>query len=50
MITLAKVERHPGELCPRVGFDPLRGSSVINLARSAERVVAFYNRRGTCEQ
>jgi hypothetical protein len=31
-------------LYPRVGF------IVTNLARSAERVVAFYNQRGTCEQ
>ncbi len=41
---VAKVEWHPGELCPRVGF------IVTNLVRSAERVVAFYNHRGTCEQ
>jgi hypothetical protein len=41
---VAKVEWHPGELCPRVGF------IVTDLARSAERVVAFYNPRGTCEQ
>jgi hypothetical protein len=41
---VAKVEWHPGELYPRVGF------IVTNLARSAEGVVAFYNRRGTCEQ
>src|SRR5215208_7676597 len=41
---VAKVEWHPGELCPRVGF------IVTNLARSAEGIVAFYNRRGTCEQ
>ena len=41
---VAKVEWHPGELCPRVGF------IVTNLARPAERVVAFYNHRGTCEQ
>ena len=31
-------------LYPRVGF------IVTNLARPAERVVAFYNQRGTCEQ
>ncbi len=47
---VAKVEWHQGELYPRVGLDPLRGSSVTNLARPAERVVAFYNQRGTCEQ
>jgi hypothetical protein len=41
---VAKVEWHPGELYPRVGF------IVTNLARPAERVVAFYNQRGTCEQ
>ena len=41
---IAKVEWHPGELCPRVGF------IVTNMSRPAERVVAFYNKRGTCEQ
>ena len=41
---VAKVEWHPGELYPRVGF------IITNLARSAEGIVAFYNRRGTCEQ
>jgi hypothetical protein len=41
---VAKVEWHPGELYPRVGF------IVTNLARPAERVGAFYNHRGTCEQ
>ena len=41
---VAKVEWHPGELYPRVGF------IVTNLARPAESVVAFYNKRGTCEQ
>ena len=39
-----KVEWHPGELYPRVGF------IVTNLSRPAERVVVFYNKRGTCEQ
>src|SRR6266852_145360 len=41
---VAKVEWHPGELYPRVGF------IVTNLARPAERVVALYNQRGTCDQ
>ena len=41
---VAKVEWHPNELYPRVGF------IVTNLARPAERVVAFYNQRGTAEQ
>jgi len=33
-----------GELYPRVGF------IVTNLTRPAERVVAFYNKHGSCEQ
>jgi transposase len=41
---VAKVEWHPGELYPRVGF------IVTNMARPAANVVAFYNKRGTCEQ
>ena len=41
---VAKVEWHPGELYPRVGF------IVTNMTRRTERVVAFYNQRGTCEQ
>ena len=40
---IAKVEWHPGELYPRVGF------IVSNLSRPAERVVGFYNQRGTAE-
>jgi Transposase DDE domain group 1 len=41
---IAKVVWHPGELYPRVGF------IVTNMSRPAENVVAFYNKRGTCEQ
>jgi hypothetical protein len=41
---IAKVEWHPGELYPRVGF------IVTNMARPAENVIAFYNKCGTCEQ
>jgi Transposase DDE domain group 1 len=41
---VAKVEWHRGELYPRVGF------IVTNLSRPAERVVGFYNQRGTAEQ
>jgi hypothetical protein len=41
---VVKVEWHPGELYPRVGF------LVTNLCRPPERVVAFYNQRGTAEQ
>jgi hypothetical protein len=41
---VAKVEWHPDQLYPTVGF------IVTNLSRPAERVVAFYNHRGTAEQ
>src|SRR5919199_1609202 len=41
---VAKVEWHPDELYPRIGF------LVTNLCRPPERVVAFYNQRGTAEQ
>ena len=41
---VAKVEWHPGELYRRVGF------IVTNLARPAERIIAFHNQRGTAEQ
>jgi Transposase DDE domain group 1 len=41
---VAKVEWHLGELYPTVGF------IVTNMTRPAERVVAFYNQRGTAEQ
>ncbi len=41
---VAKVEWHPGELYPRIGF------IVTNLHRPAKKVVAFYNGRGTAEQ
>jgi hypothetical protein len=41
---VAKVEWHPGEPYPRVGF------IVTNMARPAGNVVPFYNKRGTCEQ
>ena len=40
---MAKVEWHPGDLYRRVGF------IVTNLAKPAERVVAFCNQRGTAE-
>jgi hypothetical protein len=41
---VAKVEWHRSELFPRVGFIG------TNLTRPANRVVAFYNQRGTAEQ
>ena len=41
---VAKVEWHPGELYPTVGF------IVTNLSRPAKRIVVFYNQRGTAEQ
>ena len=39
-----EVEWHPEGLYPRVGF------IVTNMSHPAKRVVAFYNKRGTCEQ
>jgi hypothetical protein len=41
---VAEVEWNPGELHPRFGF------IVTNMARPAENVIAFCNKRGTCEQ
>jgi hypothetical protein len=41
---VAKVEFHPDELFPRVGF------IVTNRSLPNERVLAFYNQRGTAEQ
>ncbi len=41
---VAKVEFHPGELFPTVGF------IVTNRSLPNERVLVFYNGRGTAEQ
>ena len=41
---VAKVEWHPGELYPCVGF------IVTNMTRPPDRVTLFYNQRGTAEQ
>jgi len=41
---VAKVEWHPGELFPRIGF------IVTNLRYKSANVVAFYNKRGMAEQ
>jgi hypothetical protein len=41
---VAKVEFHPGELFPRIGF------IVTNRSLPNDRVLAFYNGRGTAEQ
>jgi hypothetical protein len=41
---VAKVEHHPGELFPRVGF------IVTNLSLPSRSVVRFYNKRGAAEQ
>ncbi len=46
---VAKVEWHPGELYPRVGFDRFHRSSVTNLSRSAERATLFHDQRGKAE-
>ncbi len=43
------IERVGVLVFPRIGLDPLRGSSVTNLSRSAERVTLFYNQRGKAE-
>jgi hypothetical protein len=37
-------DRHPGELYPRVAF------IVTNLSHPANRIMAFYKQRGTCER
>jgi len=41
---VTKVEWHPGELYPSVGF------IVTNLSRPAERAIALHSQRGTAEQ
>lgn len=41
---VAKIEWHPGELFPRLGF------VVTNLPMEPDEVTRFYNRRGTAEQ
>ena len=41
---VAKVEWHPGELFPRVGF------VVTNLPMEPDWIIHFYNQRGTAEQ
>ncbi len=41
---IAKIEWHPGELFPKVGF------IVTNLPMEPDEVTRFYNRRGTAEQ
>ena len=41
---IAKIEWHPGDLFPRVGF------IVTNLPMEPDWVVRFYNRRGTAER
>jgi len=41
---MPKVEHHPGELFPRVGF------TVTNLTLPSRAAVRFYNKRGTAEQ
>jgi hypothetical protein len=41
---IVKIEWHPGELFPRVGF------IVTNLPMEPEEITRFYNQRGTAEQ
>ena len=40
---VAKIEWHPGELIPKLGF------IVTNMKKKPEEVVEFYNKRGTAE-
>jgi hypothetical protein len=41
---VAKVEWHNGELFPRIGF------IITNMTGRPNKIVRFYNRRGTAEQ
>jgi len=41
---ISKIEYHPGELFPRIGF------IITSLNWLDKKVVKFYNKRGTCEQ
>ena len=41
---VVKIEHHPGEFFPRVGY------IVTSLNWINKRIVKFYNKRGTCEQ
>ncbi len=41
---IAKVEWHPGELFPRIGF------VVTNMPMKPDWIIRFYNQRGTAEQ
>ena len=41
---IAKVEWHPGELFPRIGF------IITNMPMDPDWIVRFYNQRGTAEQ
>jgi hypothetical protein len=40
----------PRRVVAKVEWHPRVGLIVTNMTRPAERVVAFYNKRGTCEQ
>ncbi len=41
---VARVERHPGDLFPKIGF------VVTNPPMEPDRIIRFYNQRGTAEQ
>ncbi len=41
---VAKIERHPGDLFPKIGF------VVTKLPMEPDRIIRFYNQRGTAEQ
>jgi hypothetical protein len=42
--------RRPSRVVAKVEWHPDDGFIVTNIARPAENVVSFYNKRGTCEQ
>ena len=46
---VAEVERHPGDLFPKIGF-PKIGFVVTKLPMEPDRIVRFYNQRGTAER
>jgi hypothetical protein len=48
VVTEAEWQRD--DLYPRVGLDPLGGSSVTNLSRPAARVTKLHQGRGKAEQ
>ncbi len=46
---VARVERHPGDLFPKISF-PKIGFVVTNPPMEPARIIRFYNQRGTAER